>query len=364
MTQFRPKASMVLTWLVVAAPVTGQGHHHHSGGDVPATEARVQVLHDAEHEDIVVLLGPFSLPAGGNTMRLTPALPVPVPVDGWVTDFRAQVVDEGGRELPREILHHVNLVRPDRRELFFPAMQRLAAAGQETGHVGIPFPFGVPVSEGDTLLVASMIHNPTGRPIRVLVEGRLHYDTPAWLDRLGVQPFYMDIQPPPMEAAFDLPPGRSTYSWEGSPAIDVEVLGLGGHLHRHAVEMRLEVLRPDGEPRVLWRTEPEFGPAGRVKEVPRKTFLLRLGLGLSADRTYRIVVVYDNPTGEVIPAGGMAELAGVVWPESTWPRTDPTDPTFLADYRNFTRNNPALRDRYGVGDLPPLQVAGGPEEMP
>lgn len=355
----RAAPSIILSSLVLAAPLAGQAHSHH-GGDVPATAARVQVLHETEHQDVVMLLGPFALPGEGNTMRLTPALAVPVPVDGWVTDFRARVLDDRGQELPRVILHHFNLVRPDRRELFFPAMQRLVAAGQETGHIGIPFPFGVPVSKGDTLLVVAMVHNPTGRPLQVTIEGRLHYDTPAWLDRLGVQPFYMDIQPPPQGASFDLPPGRSTFTWEGSPAIDVEVLGLGGHLHEYAVELRLEELRPDGEPKVLWRVSPEFRPDGRVAEIPRKTYLLRLGLGLSRDRTYRMVAIYDNPTGETIPAGGMAELAGVVWPRASWPRTDPDDPTFLADYRNFTRNNPALRDRYGTaGDRAASAPAAG-----
>lgn len=339
-------ANLLLLAALLASPaaVLAQGHGH--GGHAMAVAGGLQVIHEPDHRDIVMLLGPLELPATGSTMRLTPAEGVTVPVDGWVTGFRARVVDGDGNELPSEILHHMNLVRPDRRELFLPVMQRLAAAGQETGEIRVPFPFGIPISKGDTILVVAMVHNPTGRPIRAFVEGRLHYDTPAWLDRVAVQPFYLDIQPPPEEAAVDLPPGRSTFTWEGSPAVDAKVLGLGGHLHQYAVELRLEEVRPAGDPRVLWRTRPEFRRDGLVDRVPRKTFLLRLGLGLSSEKTYRIVATYDNPTGRIIRAGGMAELAGVVWPEAEWPAPDPADPQFLADYRLFTRNNPALRELF------------------
>ncbi|NIY12267.1 MAG: hypothetical protein GWN02_30110 [Gemmatimonadetes bacterium] len=311
--------------------------HHHQVEPVPA-EVRLQVIHETDHEEIISLLGPIALPSGGNTMRITPARTFIVPMDGWLTGFRARVLDARGRKLPDAILHHVNIVRPNRRELFMPVMQRLVAAGQETEEIGIPFPFGVPVSEGDTLLIVAMVHNPTGNPLEVMVEARLEYDTPAWLDRLGVQPFHLDIRPPPRAASFDLPPGRSEVTWEGSPAIDVKVIGVGGHLHEYAKELRLEEIQPDGRPRVLWRAQPALRPDGKVEGVPRKTFLLRLGLALSKDRTYRLVAVYDNPTGEVIRAGGMAEIGGIVWPREPWPAADPENPEFREDYRVFTRH--------------------------
>ncbi|MDX1673740.1 MAG: hypothetical protein R3314_02965 [Longimicrobiales bacterium] len=331
--------------LVLASSLAAQHDSEYAGhhGEPSVAASGFQVLHEEEHQDLVMLMGPVRLPAQGHSMRLTPARAVVVPVDGWLTRFRTRVVDTNGAELPSEILHHINLVRPGRRELFMPVMQRLAAAGQETGEIAVPFPFGIPVSRGDTILVVAMVHNPTGRPLSVTVEGRLHYDTPEWLNRVDVQPFYMDIRPPPEGAAFDLPPGRSTFSWEGSPAIDAELLGLGAHMHAHAVEVRLEELRPGAEDRVLWRATPVFRPDGSVGEIPRKRFLLRLGLGLSRDKTYRIVAVYDNPTGDTIPAGGMAELAGVAMPDEPWPAADRTSDKYVADYRSFTRHNPELQ---------------------
>lgn len=349
-TTVRRGLGLLLTLLMVPLPAVAQ-HSGHGGHDGEPGGIRVafQTLHEPEHHDVVMLMGPMDLPDSGQTMRLTAAHAVTFPVDGWLTRFRTRVVDQNGVELPREVLHHINLVRPGRRELFMPVMQRLAAAGQETGEVEVPFPFGIPISEGDTILVVAMVHNPTGRPLRLTIEGRLHYDTPAWLDRIGVQPFHMDIQPPPAGASFDLPPGRSSFSWEGSPAIDVEVLALGGHLHAHAVELRLEEVRPGGDVRVLWRVAPEFEPDGQVAGVPRDRFLHRFGLGLSRDRTYRIVAVYDNPTGSLIPGGGMAEIAGVVIPDAEWPLPDTTSEAFVADYRSFTRHSPELQDRLVSG---------------
>lgn len=334
--------------LVHPGSVTAQDHTYpgHAGhGDPAVAEGRLQVVHEPDNEDILLLLGPISIAAAGNTMRLTPAAAVEIPIDGWLTGFHARVVDPDGRELPSEILHHINVVRPGYRELFSPTMQRLAAAGQETGEIKVPFPFGVPLAAGDTLLVVAMLHNPTDKAVEATVVGRLHYDTPAWLNRVGVQPFYMDVQPRPADAAFDLPPGRSTFAWEGSPAIDAAILGLGGHLHAHAVEIRLEEVRPEGRTGVLWQSRPGFREDGLVREIPRKTFLMRLGLGLSKDRTYRVTVVYDNPTDQVIAGGGMGELAGVVLPDSPWPAPDRSDPEYVADYRHFTRNSPSLRDR-------------------
>ena len=57
------------------------------------------------------------------------------------------------------------------------------------------------------------------------------------------------------------------------------------------------------------------------------------------------MVVYHNPTGRTIPAGGMGELAGVVLPEGPWPEPDPTEPRYRSDYRHFARNAPELLDR-------------------
>jgi hypothetical protein len=322
---------------------TGGSHGGHA--DSPTEVARSAALlavHERFAQTLVLRLGPFHFDAHDPAMQLSPAWIMGMPISGWLTSFQTRVLDGAGRPLPREILHHINLVRPDRRELFMPVMQRLVAGSQETDRIGLPFPFGVPIEEGDTILIVALLHNPTGQSLDVTVETTIHYDTEAWLDRMGVQPFYIDIQPPPDPASFDVPPGRSTFTWEGSPAVDVRVLGLGGHLHQFGQELRLEEVRSEGPARVLWRTHPTTTEEGKIRGVPRQTFLLRGGIPLSSDRRYRIVAVYDNPTGRTIPSGGMAEIGGIVRLAGEWPEPDRTNPLFIADYRVFTGHNAEL----------------------
>lgn len=325
-----------------AAQMSGHGH-----APSVAEDARLIMVHDSDAREIVLTIGPIRLPADAHVMQLTPAEQIEIPVDGWLTAFEARVVDADGQALPSSLLHHINLVMPERRELFMPIMQRLAAAGQETGRIQLPWPLGIPVSAGEPVITVAMVHNPTAQPVDLRIEARLSYRTAGRTNRVSVQPFFMDIQPPPDEASFDLPPGRSELTWEGSPAVDARILGVGGHIHRYGTELRLEEVGDDGSVRVLWRTEPELSDDGDVADVPRKTFLLRFGIPLRAGRTYRLHALYDNPTPDTIRAGGMAEIGGAVLPRGEWPDADPGESLYLADYRQFTRFNPELHGRFG-----------------
>ena len=57
------------------------------------------------------------------------------------------------------------------------------------------------------------------------------------------------------------------------------------------------------------------------------------GLKLEAGHRYRVVGIYDNPTGEMIKNGAMAEIVGSSPPSSMarWPAIDPDNPTFQKD---------------------------------
>jgi hypothetical protein len=107
-------------------------------------------------------------------------------------------------------------------------------------------------------------------------------------------------------------------------------MAMGGHLHEYATELRLEDVT-DG--RVLWRTEPILDEEGSVAGMAQDRFIWRLGLPIRADHTYRLVAVYQNPTGETIPDGGMGALGGIVIPAraAAWPSVDETDPQYALD---------------------------------
>jgi len=138
---------------------------------------------------------------------------------------------------------------------------------------------------------------------------------------------------------FDLPAGRSSRSWEGSPRIAGTVVGMGGHVHDFATALLFEDVTAG---KTIWRQAPVRDAAGRVLRVPvvRFTRWYRLGVHLKPSHTYRVTVFYDNPTGTRIPFGGMGSVAGLFVPDrgAAWPRADPRDPTYRSYIDNLLSN--------------------------
>ncbi|HEU4453403.1 MAG TPA: hypothetical protein VFR81_10095 [Longimicrobium sp.] len=288
---------------------------------------------DAGREEMVLEVGPVDLPDDGGHRQL-PALHGTIPVDGWLHGFRVEIVDGQGRAVPRRTLHHVNVIAPERRELFSQIMLRVAAAGQETDAPTLPRMLGYRVTRGQRLIVTAMMHNPTGRAQRgVTLRLRFPY-TPAdaWIKPISVLPFYMDVMPPASLHSYDLPAGRSAKSWEARPAVSGRIVAVGGHLHRHGVSLRLEDVTAG---KVIWDGKPEVDAQGEVVGMPTKKFIWRFGFPVRADHVYRLTAVYDNPTGRTIPGGGMGALGGVLVPddESKWPAVDRAHPELRLDWR-------------------------------
>lgn len=302
-----------------------------------AQDPPLRIVNDAARRELVIELGPFDIAANADHHAvLQPTTRgVRIPIDGWIHGFRIEILDRVGRPVPQQILHHINVIASERRELFSQIMLRVAAAGQETGPAVLPRLLGMKVRQGEEFLVSTMLHNPTpksyfGATIRV----RMPY-TPAttWLRPLTVYPFYLDVMPPAGEThAYDLPPGRSERSWEARPAVAGRILGVGGHLHKYGVALRLEDLTAG---KVIWEAAPVVDEAGEVIGMPIKKFFWRLGVPVRPDHVYRLTAVYENPTGQVIPDGAMGALGGVILPArgTTWPQVDPGHPEYQLDLR-------------------------------
>ncbi len=255
-----------------------------------------------------------------------------IPASGWLRGYRTELVDATGDTVPSVLLHHMNLMTPDRRELFSPIMQRVAAAGSETAPVTMPRMLGYPVAAGERLLLKAMLHNPTGVDYDgVRVRVRMPFTSgDARLAPLHVFPFYLDVMPPAGTHAYDLPPGRSEKSWEGSPAVAARILALGGHLHKYAKSLRLEDVTRG---KVLWETTPIVDGDDNVIGMPQDYLIRRLGIKLDPSHTYRLTAVYDNPTGDTIPDGAMGAAGGIVLVDrdAAWPGVDPADPQYALD---------------------------------
>ena len=284
-------------------------------------------------DEYVIEIGPISFPAnsGHEGIEQPPPRALELPVDGWLRGIAFEVVDERGEQLPTGMLHHLNLIVPDHRELFSQIMLRIGAAGPETRPYGLPWFLGYRLHPGDSLLVTAMLHNPTPRAyqgVRLRVRLELSRAAP-WLRPLAIQPLYLDVMPPAGVHSFDLPPGHSVKSWEGRPAVAARLLAAGSHLHQYGTALRLEDVSTG---KVIWEARPDLGAQGEVLSMPRRYFL-PFGVLLTPDHVYRLTAEYDNPTGNVLVDGGMGALGGIVLPAagSVWPGVARGDSVYRHD---------------------------------
>ncbi len=293
----------------------------------------VQVSDDPEKGELTFLIGPIPLEANTShhAVKNPPLVTVTVPTEGYVYGFEVQMQDGHGNPMTNAVLHHVNLIDPDHRELFSPVPRRLFAAGSETRNAGMPKFLGVPLEEGQKLIIVSMYHNPTPEHypdahLRVT----LKYRSEGWFFPIAVAPVYIDVMGHVGEKDFDLPPGVYERSWEGIPAISGRLLGAGGHLHAYSKTLRFEDVTSG---KVLWEVGPVLDEEGQLITVPIGKFWWKGGLPIVKGHTYRFTVIYDNPTGETLVGGGMGVLGGIFKPArgEEWPALNEEDPMYLAN---------------------------------
>jgi hypothetical protein len=284
------------------------------------------------------------LPAGGMVRQ--PASVAEFPVTGSIYALRAEIVDAAGRPLPVELLHHMNVMDPNERELFLPISRRILASGGETGEIRMPWLFvGSPFRAGEHVLAYAMVHNPTPvgyQGVRVrLVLSYVPAGRP-W-PFLSVVPWQLDVAFPVGDKSFDLPPGTSERSYEGSPAVAGKLLVIGGHMHGYGRTIELWDATTN---ELLWHGEPQPAPAGEASPVPMGKFygLTRIGLRITPEHRYRVRVVYDNPTGKTIPDGGMGVVGGLFIPDRgvAWPQPNTAEELYQKDLQHFMGlNQPA-----------------------
>jgi hypothetical protein len=330
-------------------------------GSIPTITSlpQARVSYDADSERLVIDLPPADLPAdrgGMEGMVSSPIYQAVIPVSCTAFSARAFIFDAQGRQLPQTFLHHVDLADPDHRDLFLPIALHILAASKETPVLTVPrLLLGLPFEQGQHLIAWGMLHNPTP----VAYQGahiRVEYGCRPAGAGFGASlfpvfrgyPWVIDVLFPVGKRAysfksFDLPPGRISKSSEGSPAIAGTIVGVGGHVHDYAVRLELVDVTTG---QVLWDVVPKRDSAGHVLDLPITTFYNwhRLGLHITPEHRYRITVTYDNPTGQVIPAGGMGTVGGLFVPDrgTTWPRVDPTNDAYVQD----------MQETFGIGGTP------------
>jgi len=155
-------------------------------------------------------------------------------------------------------------------------------------------------------------------------------------------PWQLDVGFPVGDKSFDLPPGRSERSYEGSPAVAGKIVVVGAHMHEYGRAIELWDATTNT---LLWHGEPGPAAPGEMAAVPPTKFwgISGIGLPITPEHRYRVRVIYENPTAQTIPAGGMGVMGGLFMPDrkAVWPATNPGDSLYQQDLRHFMRTGKA-----------------------
>lgn len=339
-----------------AVLVAGDGR----GPTPPADAPGSRIFRDGDGA-LVIDLAPMDLPANTphHAIVQPPVATLDIPETGFIYGFQVAVIDSAGAKLPDKLIHHFNLIDPDHRELFLPISRRLLAAGHETGAVQLPrLLFGLPLLRGKRVVANAMVENltPTAyHQARVRLVMRFTPGGRPW-PLFHASPWQMDVAFPVGDKSFTLPPGRSSRAYEGSPAVPGTIVGLGGHMHDYGRLIEFVDATTDD---TIYRAAPVADSGGHIASVPIAMLYgwTRLGMHIVPQHRYRVIVSYDNPTGQSIPDGGMGVIGGLFVPDHgvEWPAADPRGALYQADYRHYMRLG-------GGHDM--MHMAGKPMSMP
>lgn len=305
----------------------------------------VKVAVDSGRKELIITAGPFDLPnmppmEDHAMMDLGMSHDTPVqhfewPIEGWFRGFKVDVADAAGRPVPRHVMHHLIMVNFSRRQLVYPAAERLMGAGTETDEeISVPKTIGVPMTPGMKLGMYVAWHNDTGQDLK----GVYLKVTMLWTPKnqnpppVNSLPIYMDVNLTVGGSnTFDVPPGKSTKSHVFTLPVGGRLLGVGGHMHDYGVRVRLEDVESG---KVLTSVVATRDSAGKLERMSRRLFgVSGEGLKLKANHQYRVVGEYDNPTNETRIKGAMAHMVGLFTPDdmNKWPAIDPSNPDYKRD---------------------------------
>lgn len=302
----------------------------------------VQVRVDSARREVVITAGPYRLPANvagaHEGMEHEPedllVQEFSWPLTTWVRGFRLAIVDGAGQPLPRGLMHHMSMMNFNRRELVYPIVERLLGAGRETEDVVFPPTVGIPVAAGHRVGLYIMWDNQTGAEVPdAYLRVTIPWISPRQVPKPVVAlPFLVDVNFVFGGGgnSYAIPPGRSTRTYEFTVPLAGRLLAAGGHMHDYGASLRLEDTRSG---KTIVRIRPKRTADGRVLGMSRQLFGIRgRGPKLRTDRTYRLVVEYDNPTGATAPHV-MGSIMGLFVPDDIrlLPAIDPEDPKYRAD---------------------------------
>ena len=294
----------------------------------PVVEPHVSIAVDSARSEVVITAGPYDLPnmppdMAEMHMGSPQVLRFEWPIDGGLRGFNLSMQTADGQPLPKSVIHHLIAVNFDRRQIVYQMVERLFGWGKETDPVMLPAGVGVPLAKGQHLGVYAMWHNDSGKDIHnAYLKMTLAFIPKAKLQN-PVLPLYVDVNNHiGGVTTFDVPPGKSTRSYEFEFPLSGRLIGIGGHLHDYGVAVRFE---DAASGKVLVRLKSDRDDNGEISKVGRFIWgFHEEALPIEAHHKYRVVTEYDNPTGKNLVAGGMGHINGVFSPNdmAQWPVLD------------------------------------------
>jgi hypothetical protein len=350
------------------------------GDTTRTTESDVAVAVDSSRKVVIVAGGPYTIPAGRGghdhastgghgdhasngshdehhgggghdghgsgaaddhgTHAVTPFQTFSWPVDGWLRGVKLRITDQDGQPLSRQLIHHINLINLDRRQLLYPAAERILAIGQETEDIHLPASIGIPITRDATIGLVIAWHNPgaeeiAGARVELAIEWLPTNTAPRPLD---VLPVYLDVKYPVGQPVdFDLPAGQQEFTADFTMPIEGRIIAAGGHLHDYGVDIELLEVDGNGSKSII-KLPTTRDADGRVSAVARKYPGIRgNGIKLRKGHTYRLVGRYDNTTGKTLTRGAMIHLVLLFAPKNPadWPAVDLNEADFQLDLKNL-----------------------------
>lgn len=328
----RPAVLLSAATLVLATPLAAQ---------VLKLENFVVRVDSSRHE-VVLSAGPFNLPSMsghlGHAGHEEGAMPKHIdkfawPVTGTGRGFVLELKDQHGKKVTQRVLHHLQIVNSDRRQLLLPMDEKLMAVGRETKNLMLPNTIGLPLTAGSSMKLDVMWHNETKNNYdSVYMTLSIKYNPanllPAPVEVLPISIDIADAKGRPN--TFPIPPGQTTVTRDFVMPVDGRILGFSGHMHNYGTGMWIEDVDAG---KVITRIMPDLDSTGSITHMPVKLYgIYGEGLKVRANRRYRMVATYNNPTDRVI-TGAMAHINGLISPSDIrqWPGKSSTAMAYQDD---------------------------------
>ncbi len=297
---------------------------------------------DSAAHEVILTAGPFDLPSMsghlGHAGHEEMAMPKYVdkfewPISGTGRGFRLELRDEQGKKVTQKVLHHLQIVNSDRRQLLLPMDEKLMAVGRETRNLMLPNTIGMPLTAGTEMKLDIMWHNETAvGQDSVYLTLRIKYSPQDLLPTpVEVLPISIDIADAKGRPnTFPIPPGDYIVTRDFIMPVDGHILGFSGHMHAYGTGMWLEDVESG---KVITRITPTLDSTGSIVHMPVKLYgIAGEGLRVRANHRYRMVATYHNPTDHQI-TGAMAHLNGLIHPSDMrqWPAKGSTAMAYQDD---------------------------------